>query len=101
MRKTLLLTVALAPVVGFAALTIPVAAESAGGSDVSQPANDTLNLDAIPIKPVNGPLAVQGVSDEEDDDLPMIGGSDRKRLRISLDDEGDERGEHHAGYEDD
>jgi hypothetical protein len=65
MRKYLLLTIVLGPVAALAGLVVPVAAQSVGEPAVSQSADDLLNLDAIPVKAVNGPLAVQGVSDDE------------------------------------
>jgi hypothetical protein len=80
MRKIVLSLVALGPLAIVAGLTLPVAAESAGGPTPDQAANEALNLDAIPVQPVTGPLAIKGVAgDEEDDGMPGVreaGGDD-------------------------
>ena len=69
MRKTLLylLPVALVPLAG---LALPALAGQAAPADTAA----TIDLGAVPVKPVVGPLAVTGVSGEDEgDDLQRIG----------------------------
>lgn len=73
MRKSLLLLAALVPIAGIAgisAFALPAAADSDDGSCAAQPALQAgpLNLDAIPTKPVTGPLSVRGAGDDDDCD---------------------------------
>jgi hypothetical protein len=81
MRKILLATVAVVPLAALAGLALPALAESGDGSAeascVTQPGDATsgsIDLSQIPVKPVTGPLAVQGVGDGCDDGL--AGGHD-------------------------
>jgi hypothetical protein len=71
MRKSLLLLATLIPLsglAGIAALTLPAAAETESGSCATGAALDAgpLNLDAIPAKPVTGPLSVRGAGCGDD-----------------------------------
>ena len=69
MRKSLLLLATLAPLAAFAGLasfTLPASAESEGGSCAALPAPGPLDLEAIPAKPVSGPLSVRGVGGDDE-----------------------------------
>ena len=86
MRKILLATIAVAPLAALAGLTLPAIAESeggsAGGSCVTQPgdaAAGPIDLSQIPVKPVTGQLAVQGVGEECDD---MGQGGDAEGIHV-------------------
>ncbi len=79
MRKILLATVAVAPLAALAGLALPALAESGEGSAeascVTQPGDAStgpIDLNQIPVKPVAGPLAVQG-GDDECDDVAALG----------------------------
>jgi hypothetical protein len=65
MRKSLLLLAAIVPL-SVGALALPgLAASAAGPSGPADPL--AIDLDAIPVKPVAGPLAVQGVAGDDED----------------------------------
>jgi len=79
MRKSLLLLATALPLAGLAGLAtfaLPAMADSdRDGSCITQAAADTgpLDLNAIPQKPVTGPLSVRGVGDCDDDDDSLSG----------------------------
>jgi hypothetical protein len=93
-RKSFLLLAAIAPLAALTGLAMPASAESGEGSCVTHPAAGPLvplDLDAIPAKPVTGPLAVQGGGDDDEcDDGPGVGGDDDDGPRAGLhaDDDG-------------
>ena len=67
MRKSLLLLATILPL-SAGAFALPGFAASA--ADPSAPADPlAIDLDAIPVKPVAGPLAVQGVAGDDEDDM--------------------------------
>ncbi len=72
MARSLFIAAALAP---FAAglliggsLSLPAFAQTAAVTSPADPA--ALDLEAIPVQPVKGPLSVKGVAGEDDDDAP-------------------------------
>ncbi len=72
MARSLFIAAALAP---FAAglliggsLALPALAQPAAVTSPADPA--ALDLEAIPVQPVKGPLSVKGVAGEDDDDAP-------------------------------
>jgi hypothetical protein len=81
---------AVAPLAVVAGLTVPAGAESGEGSCVTHPAAAPLDLEGIPAKPVTGPLAVQGVSDDDEcDDVSGLAGDDDDGIRAGLQAEDD------------
>ncbi len=74
MARSLLLVAALLPfAAGLAlgsAISLPALAQPATVAAPADPA--AIDLEAIPMKPVKGPLAVKGVAGE-DDDAPRLG----------------------------
>jgi hypothetical protein len=94
MRKSLLFISVFGPLAAVAGLTLTAAAQSDTGSIVSQPAAPLIDLDAIPVKPVSGPQAVQGVGDDDDDEDMHVAGDLR---RLSADSAEYEDDEHHSG----
>ncbi len=89
MRKSSLLLLALA-VVPLAGLALPATAQSGVGSGASQPAAESIELGAIPVKPVAGHLSISGIAaDDEGDDMPAVGNNPGESLgAISAEDEG-------------
>jgi hypothetical protein len=84
-RKSFLLLTAIAPLALVAGLAVPAGAESGEGSCVTHPAAAPLDLEGIPAKPVTGPLAVQGVSDDDEcDDVSGLNGDDDDGIRAGL-----------------
>lgn len=101
MRKSLLLITAFGSLAALTGLALPAVAGSSDGTSASGPAGEPLDLEAIPVKPVTGPLAVKGVAgddDDGDDDMPIIGNG----VRASAGDDGfrGEGGEGHAEDDD-
>jgi hypothetical protein len=100
MRKSLLSIVALGPLAILAGLALPAAAQSAGEPTVTQSPNPTIDLDAIPVKPVAGPLAIERIAmDDEEDGMPAgVEVGDREhRAGIGVDDDG---ASHEARHDD-
>ena len=97
MRKTTLLIAASASLLALANVAVPAFAGSATPADTaptaaSQSAPDALNLDAIPVKEVTGPLSVRGVGDGEDDDAPRLATGSRSNEHDGA--AGEEEGEY-------
>lgn len=73
MRKSLLILVPFA-LVPLAGLALPAMAGSGQTAGAAQPAAESLDLGAVPVKPVTGHLAISGIAvDDESDDMPAVG----------------------------
>jgi hypothetical protein len=99
MARSLLLVATLAP---FAAgliigsqITLPALAQPASVAAPADPA--AIDLEAIPVKPVKGPLAVKGVGD--DDDAPRLGSGGKTEASKSLDAEKSGKGEDDGDFD--
>ncbi|MCX5515330.1 hypothetical protein C3941_21605 [Kaistia algarum] len=97
MRKSLLWLAAIVPLV-FGGLALPAIAASIGTTAPADPL--AIDLDAIPVQPVAGPLAVQGVAGDDDDDghAGARSAEHRKHGEIEAD---DEAGSHDSADQDD
>jgi hypothetical protein len=76
MRKSLLLLAAIGPLAALGGLALPAAAESGEASCAAASKADAgpLDLEAVPVKPVTGPQAIQGAGiDDECDDMAAVG----------------------------
>ncbi|HZP19220.1 MAG TPA: hypothetical protein VFB16_03350 [Bauldia sp.] len=73
MRKYLLALSAMA-LLPLGALVLPATAQPPSLPLVAKPAGDAIDLSAIPVQPVVGPLAVKGVGDDDEgDDVQALG----------------------------
>jgi hypothetical protein len=98
MRKTSLAIITLAPLAVLAGFALPAVAgsgeesaevgEGSCFSGPAEPATGPIDLDKIPVKPVTGPQAVQGVDDECDDEAASNNGEDGLRTAIDVNDDG-------------
>lgn len=76
MRKLIIPLAVLASMAAFSGLVLPAAAESGEGAGcVVQPSAAPLDLNAIPSKPVSGPMAVTGVGGDDECDDVQVGGT--------------------------
>ncbi len=69
MRKSLLIAAAFAPLVAVALVAVPAIAQSGAqpsGEVVAQSSAPPLDLEAIPVQPVSGPMAVGIATDDEE-----------------------------------
>jgi hypothetical protein len=74
MRNSTLLLAALGPLAITVGIAMPLAARSAEQPLVADPAGEAINLDAIPVKPVTGPLSIKGVPGDDDENSDRVGG---------------------------
>jgi len=88
MRRFPLLLAAIGPLALWAAFTLPTRAQSARAANARSEAPPPLDLEAIPAKPVAGPLGVRGGGEEDDAEESVRGRSSERP--VALDDDGPE-----------
>jgi hypothetical protein len=104
MRKSLLLLAAIGPLAALGGLALPAAAESGEAScaAVSKADAGPLDLEAVPVKPVTGPQAIQGAGiDDECDDMAAVGQVGQDDIRAVAGENGDGRLGDNRGESDD
>jgi len=104
MRKSLLSIAVIGPFVVLSGFVGPASAEPEEHSCVSQPAAvdaGPIDLDAIPVKPVTGPQAIQGGGiDDECDDVAAIGNATGDDVRAAFREDDDHRRGEGVGEDD-